>query len=199
MGSAVLASVAAPIAGNLATSIGSKVLGKKAGGLLGSAAQMGASAYGGGAMDSGLAALGKAWGNSQFDPGSGPGGQRDVPFTSDNWTQGIVKPGFRFGDVNPSGYQASEGGGALGGLGEKLGGWFQDADNRSFLYEAGLTALPWIMDQFSEDEEVLGGGGSPPPVATGGPGYGGGSAGGQYGVGWGFDGPNRAGYKPGRV
>ena len=54
MGSALIASAAAPIAGNLATSIGSKFLGKKAGGLLGTAAEMGASAYGGGAMDSAI-------------------------------------------------------------------------------------------------------------------------------------------------
>ena len=95
---------------------------------------------------------------------------------------------------------ASEGGGALGDLASKAGGWFKDKDNQAFLYDAGLTALPWLMDQFGEDEEMLGGGGgAPPPVATGGPGYGGGSAGGQYGVGWGFDAPNRAGYKPGRV
>ena len=213
MGSALIASAAAPIAGNLATSIGSKVLGKKAGGLLGTAAEMGASAYGGNIGFDSSGAIGRGGINrdaSNFIDSFKSGRVGNDGYQTNLNPYGQARTGQNKGTMDflskysqgTRGYDGmmDEGGGVLGDLASKAGGWFKDKDNQAFLYDAGLTALPWLMDMFSEEEVINDmGGGSPPPVATGGPGYGGGSAGGQYGVGWGFDGPNRAGYKPGRV
>ena len=181
MGSAVAAGIGSQIAGKLAGKVVGKVTGNE-GGLLSKAASMAAGNLGGGGLDS-INPYGAAMSRGTQLAGTGMTGSKAAHYGISNALGG-------------------EGGSVLGDLGEKLGGWFQNSDNKQLLYDAGLTVLPWLMDKFSDDEEIIdlgGGGGGPPPVATGGPGYSGGGAGGQYGVSWGFGPPNRIGYKPGRV
>ena len=213
MGSAVAAGIGSQIAGNLAGKVVGKVTGNEDG-LLSKAASMAASNVGGGGGGNWMGVTAPYKRSVNFDGAMRSAQDKAIAaskasnwadlMSGGDWTAGIERPGFNYNSFKGRNVldNSQESGGVLGDLGSKLGGWFNDADNKQFLYEAGLTALPWLMDKFSDDEEIIdlgGGGGGPPPVATGGPGYSGGGAGGQYGVSWGFGPPNRIGYKPGRL